>query len=730
MQAEEPTPQKDLAWADAILATKAKEQTFNCLVCGSKNVTLDVKTQRVYCRMCSTFTRNVFERPMPVDKLREMERLPQETAVEMLADILASFQHVHFKHRLDDAVRKAQGCFVELVLGHTPVALEAVRCVVTRFGFTDNLEGVMKAIRAIQEHAKDDAVVLDGLEHLRILFSPQNQFQAGPWPHRRMSMVDMAVEDALQLQDEARVVEAARQVQLQRDADVKKLEEMAQARRMQALVRAKKVARGLDPNQLYIPTIRRHPPASVVLLAGRSAFVSVVADHSDTYAWCWNGMPLADDSPGFRGVHTALLTIQFFTKSMCGAYTCRCANDDGSIESTVCLVSTVTLQPKMLQRMPTPHVVHSLALQDHVICLRTLHGITFTTPLSVASPLRVAAAESTAAIDAERVEAVAATRRTTFFSGLANGVVRVESVHIMTPMEKDAASAASAAAVGKRKASLPRAAAASTKPTAYVTGGHTRRVTTSLAHVKCVALLGDDTWLLVSDLDHTILLYAIGQDGVVDALPALSMVTPKHKRIDLVTASPSLPQFAVAFHGLQMLDVVLVTSQHALRHVELPLPRRVSCMAFASMGSQVAVGEKGVQHGHLRLVNAETKASNWTAPAHFGAVQFIRWIPRHVFFFTLGTDRVVKLWDAMKHTCVLHFFVALRGAPSDIAVACDAATMDCTLLVATYAKQMERWTIDSLVSLLESVRVEHAYAIVLIQKQWRGALARWRLWRK
>ncbi|RHY57014.1 hypothetical protein DYB26_001352 [Aphanomyces astaci] len=418
-------------WASAVVDAKAKEHPFDCLVCGSKNVVLDIKTQHVRCRMCGVSTRNVYAHAVPNDRLREMEKL--------------------------------------------------------------------------------DADVATGT--------------------RSRDYDDVIVEEALQKVQEAKVVEEARLREFHVESqNLEKLEIAAQERRRVALMRAKKAARGLDPNQ-------------------------------------------------------------------------------------------------------------------------------------------------------------------------------IDSVAIVLP-EDDV----------KRNKSLPRQP---TKPCAATSTE--LRMATSLTSIRRVAFVGQNAWLLLSDMQHTILLYAIRKDGVVESqLPTHALTCAK--RVHVIATSPWLPHFCIAYGKNAAMEVV--TMAQGYRRQQVPLTHKPTCVEFAAMGSQVAVGEKRVQHGVVRILNVETLQTNMiVATAHFGGIQFLRWIPRHHnFVFSLGHDHTIKLWDTAKKECVVSFQVH-TSAPSDVLVTCNAA-MECTITVSTFAKQIEKWTIGALQHLLHSVGVEHSYAIVLIQKQWRGALTR------
>ncbi|RHY12752.1 hypothetical protein DYB36_000639 [Aphanomyces astaci] len=615
-------------WASAVVDAKAKEHPFDCLVCGSKNVVLDIKTQHVRCRMCGVSTRNVYAHAVPNDRLREMEKLEADVATGT----------------------------------------------------------------------------------------------------RSRDYDDVIVEEALQKGQEAKVVEEARLREFHVESqNLEKLEIAAQERRRVALMRAKKAARGLDPNQTYAPSIRRHPPPSVVLFPGRSAFVSVVADQSDTYTWCFNGAPIPEDAPGFRGTRSCFLKIQFFTKAMCGAYTCRCSNDDGVIEST-----PSTLTPSLVYRHKAPHVVHSMAsLPHYCMCYRTMHGPVFGSTNSkllydssscqgsnVTSDVPVVAMATMAdsaspgptplvhpAKPSQPSPCQPENHRPRVYLGMANGVLRVDSVAIVLP-ENDV----------KRNTSLPRQP---TKPCAVTSTE--LRMATSLTSIRRVAFVGQNAWLLLSDMQHTILLYAIRKDGVVESqLPTHALTCAK--RVHEIATSPWLPHFCIMYGKNAAMEVV--TMAQGYRRQQVPLTHKPTCVEFAAMGSQVAVGEKRVQHGVVRILNVETLQTNMiVATAHFGGIQFLRWIPRHHnFVFSLGHDHTIKLWDTAKKECVVSFQVH-TSVPSDVLVTCNAA-MECTITVSTFAKQIEKWTIGALQHLLHSVGVEHSYAIVLIQKQWRGALTR------
>ncbi|ETW03655.1 hypothetical protein H310_05051 [Aphanomyces invadans] len=724
---EDPTPPADssgaaleehVKWAALVVDAKAKEHPYDCLVCGSKNVALDVKTQHVRCRMCGVSTRNVYAHPTPNDRLREMEKVDVDTATEMLRQILGVFEDPHFKRRLADA--KGHPRFMDMVLLHTAVAVEGVRSIVTRFGFADSLEGVMKAIRAIQENAGDCIEILGGLERLRVLFSPRNEFEQV---------------EALQKLDEARVVEEARLRELQREAEVKMLDDAAHERRRFALMRAKKAARGLDPNQTYIPSIRRHPPPDIVLFPGRSAFMTVVADQTDGYTWCFNGVAIPENSPGLRGTRSCSLKVLFFTKAMCGSYTCRCSNDDGMVESAACRVSTAKLTPTLMYRHRVPHVVHDVASLPQCLCFRTVHGPGFGSTTTkrlfqlpehtLSDAATVAMATWTTTEDGRYGNSTMLGQATSLrplsqsswvYFGLATGVLRVDSVSIVNP-------AVDAEPV-KLKTSLPRQAAP-LKPVAVTTTQ--LRMATSLTAIRKVAFLGQNAWLLLSDMHHAIMVYAVRKDGTVVELPTHSLVCPR--RIATIATSPSLPYFCITYGYVTpaTMELVAVSKSQGCTRQDVPLTHKATCAEFACFGSQVAVGEKRVQYGVLRILNAETKRTNMLVEdAHFGGIQFLRWIPQqHNFVFSVGHDHTMKLWDTTKKECVLAFQLHAT-APSDILVTCTAA-MECTIVVSTFSKQVEKWTIGSLHHLLQSVGIERSYAIVLIQKHWRGAVTRRRM---
>ncbi|RHZ11050.1 hypothetical protein DYB31_004923 [Aphanomyces astaci] len=529
-------------WASAVVDAKAKEHPFDCLVCGSKNVVLDIKTQHVRCRMCGVSTRNVYAHAVPNDRLREMEKL--------------------------------------------------------------------------------DADVATGT--------------------RSRDYDDVIVEEALQKVQEAKVVEEAwlREFHVE-SQNLEKLEIAAQERRRVALMRAKKAARGLDPNQ-------------------------------------------------------------------------------------------TTLTPSLVYRHKTPHVVHSMAsLPHYCMCYRTMHGPVFGSTNSkllydsssclgsnVTSDVPVVAMATMAdsaspgptplvhpAKPSQPSPCLPENHRPRVYLGMANGVLRVDSVAIVLP-EDDV----------KRNTSLPRQP---TKPCAATSTE--LRMATSLTSIRRVAFVGQNAWLLLSDMQHTILLYAIRKDGVVESqLPTHALTCAK--RVHVIATSPWLPHFCIAYGKNAAMEVV--TMAQGYRRQQVPLTHKPTCVEFAAMGSQVAVGEKRVQHGVVRILNVETLQTNMiVATAHFGGIQFLRWIPRHHnFVFSLGHDHTIKLWDTAKKECVVSFQVH-TSAPSDVLVTCNAA-MECTITVSTFAKQIEKWTIGALQHLLHSVGVEHSYAIVLIQKQWRGARTR------
>ncbi|RHY60042.1 hypothetical protein DYB34_002508 [Aphanomyces astaci] len=529
-------------WASAVVDAKAKEHPFDCLVCGSKNVVLDIKTQHVRCRMCGVSTRNVYAHAVPNDRLREMEKLEADVATGT----------------------------------------------------------------------------------------------------RSRDYDDVIVEEALQKVQEAKVVEEAwlREFHVE-SQNLEKLEIAAQERRRVALMRAKKAARGLDPNQTTLPPslVYRHKTPHVV-----HSMASL-----PHYCMCYRTM----HGPVFGSTNSKLL---YDSSSCLGS----------NVTSDVPVVAMATMADSASPG-PTP-LVHPAKPSQPSPCQPENH-------------------------------------RPRVYLGMANGVLRIDSVAIVLP-ENDV----------KRNKSLPRQP---TKPCAATSTE--LRMATSLTSIRRVAFVGQNMWLLLSDMQHTILLYAIRKDGVVESqLPTHALTCAK--RVHVIATSPWLPHFCIAYGKNAAMEVV--TMAQGYRRQQVPLTHKPTCVEFAAMGSQVAVGEKRVQHGVVRILNVETLQTNMiVATAHFGGIQFLRWIPRHHnFVFSLGHDHTIKLWDTAKKECVVSFQVH-TSAPSDVLVTCNAA-MECTITVSTFAKQIEKWTIGALQHLLHSVGVEHSYAIVLIQKQWRGARTR------
>ncbi|OQR91089.1 hypothetical protein ACHHYP_04994 [Achlya hypogyna] len=685
---------RDIAWAKQMLEAHAATYDHECAVCGSRQTVLLQAKQHIYCRMCRTTTANVYAHPPPSDKLREHERITKDMALEMIQEVLAAFEIPHNKARLSEA--KAHGSYRNCLC----------------YGFTNNLEGVLKSIRAVQEHCGDNPVFHDGLERLRLIFSPFNTYE---------------LEDARIRQEEAAAREEALAQEAQRVADAKKMEELAQERREIALKRAKKVARGLDPNQMYLPAIVRQPPETIVLLPGRKAFVSIVADRTESFQWYLNGARLSEDTPGVLGATTAFLKLEFFTKSLSGTYVCECINDDGRLRSTPCLVQLAQLKPTMVRRVDVANVPHGLAVdcEAGLVTLLSTKGVEFRTVVALEMRPVVGApavAEPFAALTGSREN---------WYIGLANGSLLHWRTQVQMPpppptetpapvgkRRMSVMNALDTNADAKRRASVRRLSAC---PQVRVT--HAERHDSSLAVIRVVQFLAHGTWLLLSDERHAVYLYHLPAAGASSALPLLLatfvITAPQGARILRVVGSTTLPFFAVAYTHSKHVDLYRLT---ALTYTKTTVTMgcRVSAMAFPPLGFQLAVGEQGIQHGFLRVLNLETRVSQLHTRAHFGPIEKMQFMAEFVLC-TVGMDRAVKLWDTTKKTCLVEF-MPQTAVPSAL-----FAFGPSSVLLAFYSKQVELWHIANLDKVLASIETEHLYAIVMVQKQWRGALARHRL---
>ncbi|EQC41710.1 hypothetical protein SDRG_01667 [Saprolegnia diclina VS20] len=731
---------RDVAWAEKMLDAHARNYDHECTVCHSRQTILLVAQQHVYCRMCRTTTANVYYRPRPCDKISELERLSKDAANEMLREILAAFELPHNKSLLANA--KVQGSRVlpfkakhpalarnQLLLvvqTYIPLALSIVGAVIAQYGFANSLEGVLKSIRAMQEHCGGDDALHDGVVQLRHLFSPFNTFE---------------LDDARIRQEEVDAANEAIEAEAQRVADAKKLEALAQERRDMALKRAKKAARGLDPNQIYEPIIVRQPPREMLLVSGRQAFLSIVASRTEMYQWTFNGIPLPDDTPGMRGSRSAFLRISFFTKAMCGQYACICTNDDGCMVSDICTLAIAQLQPTLLRRATVPCIPHDVCVDEattEYLVVLAARGVEFRHKTTLA----VVPTENAPSCSDKSL--VLASDRDTLLLGLANGSLHVWRTQIRLPppptpvlepspaLLKEVPSARRMSVVADQKAaSFKRAANRRASVTSVVHVVRTERHATSLAKMACVSFFANKTWLLLSDKASSLQLYRLGQTNQDEVLLPLLLATyviaaPGKARIKAVATSAALPYVAAAYEHVASVDLFKVLASTYAK-TTIRTRYRVSALAMPAYGYELAIGEQGVQHGFLSVFNVETRHRNWHTRGHFGPIEHMQYIGNFVLC-TLGMDRSVKLWDTTKRACLLEF-VPQSGIPTTLrtfSYATPEAATACAIAIGYYTKQLEVWHIACLDKVLASIETEHLYAVVTVQKQWRGALARHR----
>ncbi|OQS04250.1 hypothetical protein THRCLA_03505 [Thraustotheca clavata] len=651
--------------------------------------------------MCRTKTTNVYYEPPPNDKLRELERLLKEDATEMLTSILQAFDFDHNKTRLSEVKAIAQGQLLKVAKLYIPIAVDIVGAVITQYGFNSNLEGVLKSIRALQEHVGDDTYFLEGLERLRILFSPFNAFEL---EDAKIRQDEVDAQNDLLRQEELRALEA------------KKLEDIAQERRNAALKRAKKVARGLNPNELYLPVIARQPPSSIVLLPGRRAFISIVADRTEAFQWYFNDVKLSEDTPGLQGTTSSFLKIYYFTKSMCGIYKCECTNDDGLIESSTCTITRAILKPILRRRVLCGGVPHAITLTSftNVLTIMTPKNLQLYSSLnlhlhSTLNPMMYTEQLLAMASHNDRV-----------IVGLSSGCTIVcRSTIEDTPAIKPPQNGGPSSRRNSIISNLDAKASARRMSTSTATVEYLQKSQSTLRTIRSITFMCNSSWLILSDLEHTIQLYNVANSSELPLLLATFVITiPKKQRILRIAASSSLLYFAMAFENTRRVDLYHVSSI-LYSKVTIPTTCKVSAMAFPRYGYQLALGEHGVMYGHLHVVNLETKARNVYLKAHFGPILHMEYMS-NIVLCSLGMDQIIKIWDTSIKTCLIEF-------NSFAAMTSSLLVYGCTIVVGYYTKQVELWEIESLDKVLESIEIEHQYAIVLIQKHWRGSLARYRL---
>ncbi|KDO34539.1 hypothetical protein SPRG_00602 [Saprolegnia parasitica CBS 223.65] len=713
---------RDVAWAEKTLDAHAATYAHECTVCHSKQTILLVAQQHVYCRMCRTTTANVYCRPRPSDKISELERLSKSAANEMLREMLAAFELPHNKSLLTNAKVQARNQLLLVVQTYIPLALNIVGAVIVQYGFANSLEGVLKSLRAIQEHCGDDTALHEGLIQLRILFSPFNTFE---------------LDDARIRQDDVDAAHKAIEAEAQRAAEAKKLEALAQERRDMALKRATKAARGLDPNQIYEPVIVRQPPREMMLVPGRQAFLSIVATRTEIYQWTFNGTPLPDETPGIRGTRSAYLRISFFTKAMSGQYACICTNDDGCMTSDTCTLAMAQLQPTLLRRVTVPSTPHDLcvdATTEYMIVLAS-RGVEFRHKTTLA----VSRTENAPPCTDKSL--VLAGDRDTLLVGLANGSLQVWRTQrrlqppvrepTLTTMKKVPSVRHMNVVSDVKAPPLKRMATRRASVTSVVHVLRTERHATSLPKIASMSFFANKAWLLLSDKSSTLQLYRLKpapDDRLLPLLLATFVIAaPGKMRIKAIAASAALPFVAVAYEHVASVDLFQVrTSTYA--KTTIATRHRISALAMPAWGYELAIGEQGVQHGFLSIFNVETRHRMWHTRGHFGPIEHLQYIGNFVLC-TLGMDRSVKLWDTTKRACLLEF-VPQSGIPSTLRTffyATPETSTACAIALGYYTKQLEVWHVASLDKVLASIETEHLYAVVMVQKQWRGALARRRL---
>ncbi|DAZ99008.1 TPA: hypothetical protein N0F65_011263 [Lagenidium giganteum] len=543
------------------------------------------------------------------------------------------------------------------MLTYIPLVLDLFKHIVGKYGFAETLPGVAEAVRALQDHAENDEYLVNQIIAIRRSLTP-----TGAW----------ITEDAEAEEQDKRRKVVEQEERRKQDEEARRLELLAAENARKARVRAKKLAKGIDPSIERLPELLGFPPPIFVARENKTVWLRVRGKYIQTCRWHFNGKPIESEE-FVRGIHHTTLLIPHLTKRVVGEYFCVCENDEGSRSTPTMRLQLVALSSTRLASRKLRGRTTSMPLyfdQGVAGCCMNRSLVTCeakTLTLVKISPVIPPGVQSMAWFPRLRLLAVgaeqappSATKKPTKGSKSANASLALYSMNVSIV---DASGVAATTTLSVEEKSPKRkptvivtAPVEQPKNTSMVTSQCLAFLTTSLGSVEAIAFTDNGRRLVLSDGKHCILVYR--------TQPALTL---EHTikipgNIYHISASTNRSSFAVA---LQNSDRILwyglrPPSEPIQHHLQLNLA--AGRVALDPHGFALAATEIGCIKSWISILNIETRRpSKKRFVAHVGRVTHMEWTEQTSLLVSAGHDGYVKLWDLESVACVFSYHHDLNG---------------------------------------------------------------------
>ncbi|KAG3050706.1 hypothetical protein PC122_g23173, partial [Phytophthora cactorum] len=608
--------------------------------------------------------------------------LDKERAQEMADQILDAFTHQHAKQKLQRALALAQRDLGFICHKYLPVAIEIFAHVVSLYGFSESIEGVIESVRVIQTHAKDDEQLVQKLISIRKLLTP-----TGDWIQED--------KDAEKVDEHRRELE--RQALLQKKEEDRRKELITQENEKKARLRAKKIALGLDPSIQRPPVLVDVPPPVVVAIKNASLDLRVNAKFVQKFQWFFNGHPIETEE-FVSGINQCTLVIAKLTKRVTGEYYCTCENEEGAVSSTTCRSMVLTCAGSKIDL----YDAKSLASVKAFPAL----------PTAMEALARDPQTNMVAAFSAsnQQKDPNGATQVYFYSSECSDG----DTNNGISPTPTNRRRNPSSTGISKPKVS----SFGNSLKFQLVDVQSVEAVT----DVHAAEFLNNGKTLLVTDLMHQVALYDLSPPFYSRKTLVFASDVVCH-----VGVSPKLPTlFALAFRNKPFVKLYCTTTDKKTTRTEVAEHRTgfkfpVHRASFDSSGFFLAVAETGFMKSWISIVNVNTKKpSNKRFVAHAGRISGLQWTTTSSLLFSSSHDGYVKVWDPVAMSNLLSVHIETYGIHSmllmeGLSVLVTLGYNDCRL---------QSRSIVQLHELEASRLVEMNKQAANIQKIWKGRKTR------
>ncbi|KAG3170893.1 hypothetical protein C6341_g10652, partial [Phytophthora cactorum] len=641
--------------------TKLQEADSFCISCGCRNIVVfrqssNHSNQRlIKCQNCGVISPDFGQSKLWPRVREDFTPLDKERAQEMADQILDAFTHQHAKQKLQRALALAQRDLGLICHKYLPVAIEIFAHVVSLYGFSESIEGVIESVRVIQTHAKDDEQLVQKLISIRKLLTP-----TGDWIQED--------KDAEKVDEHRRELE--RQALLQKKEEDRRKELITQENEKKARLRAKKIALGLDPSIQRPPVLVDVPPPVVVAIKNASLDLRVNAKFVQKFQWFFNGHPIETEE-FVSGINQCTLVIAKLTKRVTGEYYCTCENEEGAVSSTTCRVSLAGLK---LSRLGTK-TLGTLGTSPMYLCDKSMVLTCAGSKIDLYDAKSLASVKAFPALPTA-MEALARDPQTNMVAAFSasnqqkdpNGATQVY-FYSLERSDGDTNNGISPTPTNRRR--NPSSTGIS-KPKVSSFGNSLKFQLVDVQSVEAVTdvhaaeFLNNGKTLLVTDLMHQVALYDLSPPFYSRKTLVFASDVVCH-----VGVSPKLPTlFALAFRNKPFVKLYCTTTDKKTTRTEVAEHRTgfkfpVHRASFDSSGFFLAVAETGFMKSWISIVNVNTKKpSNKRFVAHAGRISGLQWTTTSSLLFSSSHDGYVKVWDPVAMSNLLSVHIETYGIHS------------------------------------------------------------------